>query len=84
VVVAFACATGRHSTGGSWQSESGHGYLVVEAERLVWFDPDHNDLSVGKVLQRGDELLVTRHRGKIERVRLALTNDRLVVMPREG
>src|SRR5258708_24265140 len=63
---------------GSWHSETGHGYLVVEPQRLVWFDPDHDDLSVGKVIERHDEL-VTRHRGKIEKVRLALTNDHLVV-----
>jgi hypothetical protein len=78
VLCVAACATGRHSSAGAWQSESGHGYLVVESERLIWFDPDHNDLSVGNVLQRGDEL-VTRHRGKIERVRLALADDHLVV-----
>ena len=79
IAFAFACATSRPGAAGSWHSETGHGYLVVESQRLVWFDPDHSDLSVGKVLQRGDEL-VTRHRGKIERVRLVLTNDHLVVM----
>lgn len=76
--IAIACATSRSSAIGAWHAETGHGYLVIESQRLVWFDPDHNDLSVGKVLQRGDEL-VTRHRGKIEKVRLAVTNDRLVV-----
>jgi len=74
----LACATSRPSTIGSWHSETGHGYLIVEPQRLVWFDPDHNDLSVGKVIEQHDEL-VTRHRGKIETVRLALTNDHLVV-----
>jgi hypothetical protein len=78
VLAALSCATGRPATLGSWQSESGHGYVVVEAERLVWFDPDQNDLSVGTVLSRNGEL-VTRHRGKIERVSLAQAGDNLVV-----
>jgi hypothetical protein len=63
----FACATGRSPAIGIWQSADG--YLSVEPARLVWFDTAHNDLSVSTILQRGEEL-VTRHRGRIERVRL--------------
>jgi hypothetical protein len=76
LAIAFGCATGRNPAIGSWQSASG--YLSVEPARLVWFDPVHNDLSVATILQRGPEL-VTRHRGRIERVRLGATNDALTV-----
>jgi hypothetical protein len=72
----FACATSRPRAIGVWQSADG--YLSVEPSRLVWFDPAHNDLSVSTILQRGDEL-VTRHRGRIERVRLAAHDDALDV-----
>jgi hypothetical protein len=78
LAIAFAvgCATGHDATSGSWQSDSG--YLSVEPSRLMWFDPEHNDLSVSTILQRDSEL-VTRHRGRIERVRLAANVGALTV-----
>jgi hypothetical protein len=78
LTIAFVagCATGHDMTSGAWQSEGG--YLSVEPSRLVWFDPEHNDLSVSTILQRGQEL-VTRHRGRIERVRLSTIADALTV-----
>jgi hypothetical protein len=72
----FACATAGPSATGTWQSVNG--FLSVEPSRLVWFDPAHNDLSVSLILQRGDEL-VTRHRGRIERVQLTPRGDELAV-----
>ena len=81
IAIAFVlgCATGHDATSGAWQSAAG--YLSVEPSRLVWFDPEHNDLSVSTILQRDGEL-VTRHRGRIERVRLAATGDALTVHDR--
>jgi hypothetical protein len=76
IAFAMGCATGRNATSGAWQSAGG--YLSVEPSRLVWFDPEHNDLSVSTILQR-DQELVTRHRGRIERVRLATTGEALTV-----
>src|SRR5258708_6829196 len=70
-----ACVTGR-SAAGNWESASG--FLVVEPSQLVWFDPAYNDLSVAKVVGRGDEL-VTRHRGRIERIHLVPVGDALNV-----
>jgi len=75
-LLALACATASAPFTGTWRSESG--YLAVEPSRLVWLDPAHNDLTVSTVLQRGEEL-VTRHRGRIERVRLARAGDELAV-----
>jgi hypothetical protein len=71
-----ACATAAPRATGDWQSANG--FLSVEPSRLVWFDPAHNDLSVATILQRGDEL-VTRHRGRLERVRLTRRGDELHV-----
>ena len=76
LLFAVACATAGPSTTGTWQSDIR--YLAVEPSRLVWFDPARNDLSVSTVLERGHEL-VTRHRGRIERVRLSRAGDELVV-----
>ena len=76
LLAVFGCATAQPRGTGTWQSADG--YLAVEPSRLVWFDPSHNDLSVSTVLQGGDEL-VTRHRGRIERVRLAPAGEDLVV-----
>jgi hypothetical protein len=75
-LLAFACASAGPSLTGTWQSDDG--YLAVESSRLVWLDPAHNDLSVSTVLERGEEL-VTRHRGRIERVRLSRSGDELAV-----
>lgn len=76
IVFAAGCATGTDGTRGAWQTDGR--YLSVEPSRLVWFDPEHNDLSVSTILQR-DQELVTRHRGRIERLRLAANGDALVV-----
>jgi len=80
VLVALGCATSASPPGaiGSWQADSGNGWLIVESQRLIWFDPSHNDLSVAKVLQHDGDL-VTRHRGKSEHVRLVATGDHLSV-----
>lgn len=75
-VLALACASAGTPVTGTWQSDGG--YLAVEGSRLVWFDPARNDLSVSTVLERGEEL-VTRHRGRIERVRLSRSGDELAV-----
>jgi hypothetical protein len=76
VALLVACATAGPLATGTWQSANG--FLSVEPSRLVWLDPAHNDLSVSTILQRGDEL-VTRHRGRIERVRLVPHADELAV-----
>ena len=62
IVFVVGCATAHDPTRGAWQSAGG-GYLSVEPSRLVWFDPEHNDLSVSTILQR-DQELVTRYRGR--------------------
>jgi len=76
-MIAFllGCATGQETTRGAWQGADG-GYLSVEPSRLVWFDPEHNDLSVSTILRR-DQDLVTRHRGRLERIRLVANGDAL-------
>jgi len=75
-IVACASSASRPADTGSWQSANG--YLTVEESRLVCFDPAHNDLSVSAILQRGGEL-VTRHRGRIEHLRLVPQSNDLVV-----